>query len=350
MSGRMQRTLRATALVAAALGATAAGPAASGKPPAGSAALAPAVAPGPSAGPGREQGDGGTESGPVPLPGSPGKPAAAPGGPARAPRNPAAAPGRPAIGPVVGAVPARVSRALTRLQGLFRQAAEASEAYSASREMLVDQAAETKRLNTALADARGALSRSRDEAGRLARRQYQGRSELSPYLRLLLARDPRSALEQGRLLERAADSSRATIARLEKRARRADALAAASRRAFDEQRALAERQREHRDTLRDRLNDVEEVLASLSPEELSTLGTLGTVSTPGTVNRTDPAPAPATPPPPSTNTSPYASPRASAPSSGQAPPARSPRPIAPSSPAPGRSPAGDGLAGRRATS
>ncbi|MFD4588144.1 coiled-coil domain-containing protein [Streptomyces sp. NPDC058434] len=249
-------------------------------------------------------------------------------------------------------MPARVSRALTRLQGLFRQAAEASEAYSASREMLVDQAAETKRLNTALADARGALSRSRDEAGRLARRQYQGRSELSPYLRLLLARDPRSALEQGRLLERAADSSRATIARLENRARRADALAAASRRAFDEQRALAERQREQRDTLRDRLNDVEEVLASLSPEELSTLGTLGTVSTPGTVNRTDPAPAPATPPPPSPspNTSPYASPYASAPSSGQAPPARSPRPIAPSSPAPARSTAGDGLAGRRATS
>ncbi|MFF7714061.1 coiled-coil domain-containing protein [Streptomyces sp. NPDC007988] len=350
----MLRTLRATALVAAALGATAAGPAASGKPPAGSAAVAPAAAPGPSAGPGREQGDGGTESGPVPLPGSPGKPAAAPGEPAGAPRRPAAAPGRPAIGPVVGAVPARVSRALTRLQGLFRQAAEASEAYSASREMLVDQAAETKRLNTALADARGALSRSRDEAGRLARRQYQGRSELSPYLRLLLARDPRSALEQSRLLERAADSSRATIARLENRARRADALAAASRRAFDEQRALAERQREQRDTLRDRLNDVEEVLASLSPEELSTLGTLGTVSTPGTVNRTDPAPAPATPPPPSPNTSPntspYASPRASAPSSGQAPPARSPRPIAPSSPAPARSTAGDGLVGRRATS
>ncbi|MEU2264645.1 hypothetical protein ABZ557_31225 [Streptomyces sp. NPDC019645] len=238
------------------------------------------------------------------------------------------------------------------MQGLFRQAAEASEAYSASREMLVDQAAETKRLNTALADARGALSRSRDEAGGLARRQYQGRSELSPYLRLLLARDPRSALDQGRLLERAADSSRATIARLEKRARRADALAAASRRAFDEQRALAERQREQRDTLRDRLNDVEEVLASLSPEELSTLGTLGSVSTPGTVNRTDPGPAPATspPPPPSPPSSTKTSPRASAPLPGQAPPARSPRPTAPSSPAPGRSPAGDGLAGRRTTS
>ncbi|MCZ7458016.1 coiled-coil domain-containing protein [Streptomyces sp. WMMC940] len=188
---------------------------------------------------------------------------------------PAAVPGRPAIGPVVGAVPARVSQALTRLQGLFRQAAEASEAYSATRDMLVEQAAETRRLSTALADARGALARSRDEAGRLARRQYQGRSELSPYLRLLLARDPRSALEQGRLLSRAADSSRATIARLEERARRADALAVASRRAFDAQRTLAERQRAQRDTLRDRLNDVEEVLASLSPEELSVLGAPG---------------------------------------------------------------------------
>ncbi|WP_143041470.1 coiled-coil domain-containing protein [Streptomyces wuyuanensis] len=271
----MLRALRATALVAAAtlgtstLGAGAYEATAAGRTLADGSAAVPAAEPVPSAGPGPGRGGDGTESGAVPLPGAPGRPAGAPG--------------RPAIGPVVGAVPARVSQALTRLQGLFRQAAEASEAYSVSRDLLVDRAAETKRLSTALADARSALARSRDEAGRLARRQYQGRTELSPYLRLLLARDPRSALEQGRLLSRAADSSRATITRLERRARRADALAAASRRAFDEQRALAERQREQRDTLRDRLDEVEEVLASLSPEELTTLA------------RTAAAPVPAVP-------------------------------------------------------
>lgn len=314
MSDSTLRALRVAALVAvAALGATGfgptatgptgAGPTAAGEALAGGAAAAPAAAPepsrgpsapGPSAGPGtgrgtEQDGDGTEQDGTAPLPGAPGKPARAPGRPAAAPGKPAAAPGRPAIGPVVGAVPARVSQALTRLQGLFRQAADASEAYSASRDMLAEQAAETRRLSTALADARSALARSRDEAGRLARRQYQGRTELSPYLRLLLARDPRSALEQGRLLSRAADSSRATIARLEKRARRADTLASASRRAFDEQRALAERQRAQRDTLRDRLNDVEEVLASLSPEELSVLGAPG---------RPAAAPAPVTAAPP----------------------------------------------------
>ncbi|MFD8197618.1 coiled-coil domain-containing protein [Streptomyces wuyuanensis] len=288
----MRRALRATALVAAAtfgtstLGAGAYEAAAAGRTLAEGAAAVPAAEPVPSAGPGPGRGRDGTASGAVPLPGAPGRPAGAPGKPAGAPGKPAGVPGRPAIGPVVGAVPARVSQALTRLQGLFRQAAEASEAYSASRDLLVDRAAETRRLSTALADARSALARSRDEAGRLARRQYQGRTELSPYLGLLLARDPRSALEQGRLLARAADSSRATITRLERRARRAGALAAASRRAFDEQRALAERQREQRDTLRDRLDEVEEVLASLSPEELTTLG------------RPAAAPVPAVPVPP----------------------------------------------------
>ncbi|MFI1470829.1 hypothetical protein [Streptomyces wuyuanensis] len=282
----MLRALRATALVAAAtlgtstLGAGAYEATAAGRTLAEGAAAVPDAEPVPSAGPGPGRGGDGAAPGAVPLPGAPGKPARAPGKPARAPGKPAGVPGKPAIGPVVGAVPVRVSQALTRLQGLFRQAAEASEAYSASRDLLVDRAAETKRLSTALADARGALARSRDEAGRLARRQYQGRTELSPYLGLLLARDPRSALDQGRLLSRAADSSRATIDRLERRARRADALAAASRRAFDEQRALAERRREQRNALRDRLDEVEEVLASLSPEELTTLGRPAAVPVP----------------------------------------------------------------------
>ncbi|TFE52298.1 hypothetical protein E3E14_12010 [Streptomyces sp. ICN441] len=287
MSGRTLRALRTTALVAVVtvvtVGATDLGPGALADPAsrAAEAGGTPggrvSAAPGPPA-----DRDGAGSGAAVPLPGAPGSALRAPGGAARAPR-------KPALGPVAGAVPARVSRALTRLQGLFRQAAEASEAYDATRDVLAGRAAETRRLSTALADARSALARSRDEAGRLARRQYQGRTELSPYLGLLLARDPRSALDQGRLLERAADGSRAVITRMERRTRRADALAAAARRAFEEQRALAERQREQRDTLRGRLDDVEEVLASLSPEELAALTALGPAA-PAPVAPVAPAP------------------------------------------------------------
>ncbi|AWI30934.1 coiled-coil domain-containing protein [Streptomyces tirandamycinicus] len=294
MSGRTLRALRTTALVAVVtvvtVGATDLGPGALADPAsrAAEAGGTPggrvSAAPGPPA-----DRDGAGSGAAVPLPGAPGSALRAPGGAARAPR-------KPALGPVAGAVPARVSRALTRLQGLFRQAAEASEAYDATRDVLAGRAAETRRLSTALADARSALARSRDEAGRLARRQYQGRTELSPYLGLLLARDPRSALDQGRLLERAADGSRAVITRMERRTRRADALAAAARRAFEEQRALAERQREQRDTLRGRLDDVEEVLASLSPEELAALTALGPAA---------PAPAPVAPVAPVAPAPPY---------------------------------------------
>ncbi|MEV4920129.1 hypothetical protein AB0K47_25365 [Streptomyces tirandamycinicus] len=302
MSGRTLRALRTTALVAVVtvvtVGATDLGPGAFADP--ASRAAEVGGTPGgrvPAAqGPPADR-DGAGSGAAVPLPGAPGSALRAPGGAAGMPGSAAGAPRKPALGPVAGAVPARVSRALTRLQGLFRQAAEAGEAYDATRDVLAGRAAETRRLSTALADARSALARSRDEAGRLARRQYQGRTELSPYLGLLLARDPRSALDQGRLLERAADGSRAVITRMERRTRRADALAAAARRAFEEQRALAERQREQRDTLRGRLDDVEEVLASLSPEELAALSALGPAA-PASAPVAPDAPVPPVPPVP----------------------------------------------------
>ncbi|MGW2557940.1 hypothetical protein ACWCXB_01585 [Streptomyces sp. NPDC001514] len=161
---------------------------------------------------------------------------------------------------------------LTRLQELYRQAEEAAEAYTAAEELREEQHAETKRLGSELAEARNALARSRRDAGRLARLQYQGRSELSLYLHLLLARSPQQALDQGHLMERAARDRVATMARLTRLTLRADALATASRKALDEQQSLAEKQRRQRDTLRARLKDVEELLASLSAQELAALG------------------------------------------------------------------------------
>ncbi|WP_433572388.1 NlpC/P60 family protein [Streptomyces sp. CA-251247] len=170
--------------------------------------------------------------------------------------------------------PTTVPQMLTRLRTLYVQAEEAGEAYNATEEQLKAQQARTAALGRELAAARNALADSRGDAGRLAREQYQGRSELSAYVRLLLAPDPQHALDEDHLMERAAADRLATTDRLEKGARRASALAAASRAALDKEQTLAARQKRARDTAAVRLKAVEEMLASLSPEEVAALTAL----------------------------------------------------------------------------
>ncbi|WP_405601983.1 NlpC/P60 family protein [Streptomyces sp. NBC_01410] len=169
---------------------------------------------------------------------------------------------------------ANLTRVLTQLQTLYRQAEAAGERYNATEEELTGQRAETARLGRELAKARNALSASRGEAGRLARLQYQGQSELSSYLQLLLARNPREALDQDHLIERAALGRLATTARLETGARRAAGLEAASRKALGQEQTLAARQKKASEAATARLKAVEAMLASLSPEQIAGLAAL----------------------------------------------------------------------------
>ncbi|WP_406303068.1 NlpC/P60 family protein [Streptomyces sp. NBC_00885] len=169
---------------------------------------------------------------------------------------------------------ANLSRMLTQLQTLYRQAEAAGERYNTTEEELTAQRAETARLGRELAKARSALSASRGEAGRLARLQYQGQSELSSYLQLLLARNPRQALDQDHLIERAALGRLATTARLETGARRAAGLEAASRKALGKEQTLAARQKKSSEAATARLRAVEAMLASLSPEQIAGLAAL----------------------------------------------------------------------------
>nr|WP_101390103.1 C40 family peptidase [Streptomyces sp. TLI_146] len=167
-----------------------------------------------------------------------------------------------------------VSGLLTQLQTLYRQAEEASEAYNAAEEQLKRRKADERKVAAGLTKARVALARSREAAGRLAREQYQGRSELSTYMQLLLARDPQGALDQGHLVQRASNERRASLARLAATEKRADGMARAARKALDEQALLAARQRRARDEVRTRLKDVEGLLASLSEDQLAELARL----------------------------------------------------------------------------
>ncbi|MFJ9039554.1 NlpC/P60 family protein [Streptomyces sp. NPDC102406] len=167
-----------------------------------------------------------------------------------------------------------VAGLLTRLQELYGEAEEATETYNATEEKLKERRAEARALTERLAAARGSLYGSRIAAGRLARQQYQGRSDISPYVRLLLARDPLHALDQGHVVLRAARERKATVDRLTGAERRADVLATRARAALDAQLRLAEERKKERDAVRSRLGDVEELLASLTPEQLADMSRL----------------------------------------------------------------------------
>lgn len=176
--------------------------------------------------------------------------------------------------PDPGAETRSVTQLLTDLQQLYQDAERATETYNATAEKLKKQKAEVARLDGNLAKARLSLNDSRAAAGRLARQQYQNSGEISSYVRLLLARDPQHALDEGHVLGQLARERVETVDRLLGTERRTDSLARKARKALDGQLALAERQKKERDEVRGRLRDVEVLLASLSAGQLAELARL----------------------------------------------------------------------------
>ncbi|WP_328553466.1 C40 family peptidase [Streptomyces sp. NBC_00358] len=164
-----------------------------------------------------------------------------------------------------------VSSLLTDLQRLYRDAERATETYNATAEKLKKQRAEVSRLDAGLARARLSLEDSRGAAGRLARQQYQSSDDLSTYLKLLLARDPQHALDQGHLIGQLSLERAATVRRVTGGEKRTDVLARAARKALDGQLSLAGRQKKERDEVRERLDDVQRLLASLTADQLAEL-------------------------------------------------------------------------------
>jgi cell wall-associated NlpC family hydrolase len=164
-----------------------------------------------------------------------------------------------------------VADLLTDLQRLYREAEEATENYNATEEKLKEKRAEVTRLDTDLSKTRLSLHDSRGAAGRLARQQYQSTTSISPYVRLLLARDPQRALDQGHVIGRMARDRAETVGRLTGTEHRADELARRARKALDDQLTLAARQKRQRDDVQEKLADVQELLASLTAEQLTRL-------------------------------------------------------------------------------
>ncbi|MEU9361449.1 glycoside hydrolase, partial [Streptomyces sp. NPDC048301] len=176
--------------------------------------------------------------------------------------------------PAAGPAPQGVAGLLKQLQTLYQEAEEAGELYEGTEEELRERTAEAGRLRTELARAKAALDSGRRDAGRLARDQYQGSTDFSVYLRLLLADDPARALEQSHVIERAQAGRSAVVDRLTGAERHAEDLAAKSRTAQNQQRLLAERRKAQRNTVESRLKGIEAMLASLSPEQIAAVSAL----------------------------------------------------------------------------
>ncbi|MCX5051016.1 MULTISPECIES: C40 family peptidase [unclassified Streptomyces] len=167
-----------------------------------------------------------------------------------------------------------VAQQLTDLQRLYREAERSTETYNATAEKLKKQRAEVARLDRALARTRLSLQDSRGAAGRLARQQYQGSTDISSYVRLLLARNPQQALDQGHVIGQLARERAETVGRLTGTEKKAGVLARKARKALDDQLSLAEQQKKDRDDVQGRLKAVEELLVSLTPEQLAALDEL----------------------------------------------------------------------------
>ncbi|MDH6219930.1 C40 family peptidase [Streptomyces pseudovenezuelae] len=167
-----------------------------------------------------------------------------------------------------------VSQLLTDLQKLYREAEQATETYNATEEKLRKQHAEADRLDRELARTRLSLHDSRRAAGRLARQQYQNSTDISPYVRLLLARNPQQALDEGHVIGQVSRERAETLGRLTGTEKKADGLARKARKALDDRLSLAVRQKKDRDDVQRRLKDVQELLVSLSPEQLAEMAEL----------------------------------------------------------------------------
>lgn len=185
-----------------------------------------------------------------------------------------AEPSEPGPAPAAGAAPRSVAGLLTQLQTLYRKAEEAGELYNGTEEELRKRAAEARKLRAELERARAVLDSGRRDAGRLARAQYQGRTDFSVYVQLLLARDPARALEQSHVIERAQAGRTAVVDRLTDAEKHAEALAAKARAAQERQRALAAQRKKQRDSVRSQLRGIEAMLASLSAEQLAAISAL----------------------------------------------------------------------------
>ncbi|MGD9482362.1 NlpC/P60 family protein [Streptomyces sp. TRM70308] len=163
-----------------------------------------------------------------------------------------------------------MSALLTELRTAYRDVAAATERFNAADEALRAQRADVDRLRRERDAARAELSEERAAAGRLAREQYRGGGAgLPSYLRLLLSRDPQEVFSRGHLLSLAAQEQARTVRRVAEGSRHLDRTAERAEEALRRREELTRTRERSRQGVRERLDAVAKLLASLSDAQLA---------------------------------------------------------------------------------
>ncbi|MQY13684.1 hypothetical protein SRB5_38340 [Streptomyces sp. RB5] len=158
---------------------------------------------------------------------------------------------------------------LGRFQQVYERGQTAERQYAALSAELAVQQRRTAAADRALARARGELADGRRRAAVLAREQYRSGGGFSPYLRVLLARDPEDALERSAALVRVSEHQALILRELFLAERRVDRRASQARTALEKKRGTAERRRDRARQVKRELAAAEELLAELAPADVA---------------------------------------------------------------------------------
>lgn len=161
-----------------------------------------------------------------------------------------------------------VTELLSELRSRYQEAGAATQAYNAAQERLKRQRGKVSSLNKQLRKTKGDLFTSQIDAGRLARMQYRDSTAgLTPYLRLVLSREPQDALSQRHLLRRMAGRQALTLSRLTGGEQKLAKATKRAREALARQRKLATERGKRRDAVQHRLDSVAQLLDSFDEKE-----------------------------------------------------------------------------------
>ncbi|MFJ1752329.1 NlpC/P60 family protein [Kitasatospora sp. NPDC088134] len=152
---------------------------------------------------------------------------------------------------------------LKQVHDLYQQAEAATEQYNGTVARLAEQQATVQDLNARADRQQDAVETGGNLAAQLAAAQYRN-NQISGYADLLLAEDPYEAVVIAQLLDSAGRSQKAFLDRLKADRDTLAALRLAAQQAVDESKALAAQQETAKNDVAKKLQEVEQLVGSLT--------------------------------------------------------------------------------------
>ncbi|NGO72350.1 NlpC/P60 family protein [Streptomyces boncukensis] len=162
---------------------------------------------------------------------------------------------------------ARPDQVKAKVDRLHRDAERATERYNGAQERAGRTQAKLDRLQSAAARRMARLNRARNALGTYATAQYREGSGADPTLRLALSARPDDYLRRAAVLERTGDRQSRALDRLARQSRELARLRDEASAASAAVREAARRARTHKQTVRGKLRDAQDLLRRLTPRQ-----------------------------------------------------------------------------------